>query len=150
MALAALCQTVLAAGLEPAPLAITGAWVRALPPGQPNTAAYMTLTNAGQSAVIVVGASAALAQTAQFHTTREVDGYQRMEQLEQVELQPAQVLELAPGGMHLMLMGLEHMPTPGESVQLCLQLAGGGQVCAVAQVRKTADPQQSHEHHHHN
>lgn len=134
---------------EPGPLVVSGAWVRALPPGQPNTAAYMTVTNSGAIPVTVVGASVAIAKTAEIHTTREVDGYQRMEQLARVEVAPGQSLEFAPGGIHLMLLGLAQMPAPGDKVPLCLLLAGGGEVCTVADVRKTAAGQQSHEHHQH-
>lgn len=98
----------------------------------------------------MVSASASVAQKVEFHTTREVEGYQRMEQLERLELSPKGSLELAPGGTHLMLLGLDHMPAIGESVQLCLQLASSDEVCTRAEVRKTAGAQSSHQHHHHN
>jgi len=122
---------------EPAGLSLDGAWVRALPPGQPNTAAYLTATNHGTAAVTIVGGS------------REVDGLQRMEQVAQLALAPGQSLAFAPGGTHLMLMGLAQMPVPGEQVRLCLQLAGGEQVCTLAEVRKSAANEQSHDHHQH-
>ncbi|MBP6683210.1 MAG: copper chaperone PCu(A)C [Halioglobus sp.] len=139
----------LAVAAEPAALTLEGAWVRALPPGQPNTAAYLTATNRGAAAVTIVGASAAIAKTTQIHTTREVDGLQRMEQVAQLQLAPGQSLAFAPGGTHLMLMGLAQMPAPGEQVQLCLELAGGAQVCTQAEVQKGAGNEQSHEHHQH-
>jgi hypothetical protein len=128
---------------------ISDAWVRALPPGQPNTAAYMTITNPGVTAVRIVAARTELAARAEIHTTREVDGYQRMEQLKVVDLAAGQSVSFAPGGVHLMLFGLTHMPVPGDEVPLCLQLAEEGEVCTVASVRKTAAGQVSHEHHQH-
>jgi len=139
----------LAVAAEPAALTLEGAWVRALPPGQPNTAAYFTATNSGAVAVTIVGASAAIAASTEIHTTREVDGLQRMEQVAQLQLAPGQSLPFAPGGTHLMLMGLAQMPAPGEQVQLCLELAGGAQVCTLAEVKKSAGNGQSHEHHQH-
>jgi hypothetical protein len=139
----------LAVAAEPAALTLEDAWVRALPPGQPNTAAYLTATNSGAAAVTIVGASAAIANTTQIHTTREVDGLQRMEQVAQLQLAPGQSLVFAPGGTHLMLMGLAQMPAPGEQVRLCLELAGGAQVCTLAEVQKSAGNEQSHEHHQH-
>ena len=123
------------------------AWVRALPPGQPNTAAYLTVTNKGSEAVTIVGGTADVAETVEIHTTREVEGYQRMEQLHEVQLAPGQDISFSPGGMHLMLLGLAKMPAPGERVQLCLTLSGGEAVCTTAEVRKSAGPQQSHQHH---
>ena len=77
-----------------------------------------------------------------------MDGYQRMEQLQQLELAPGQRLELAPGGTHLMLLGLQRMPAEGEQVQLCLLVAGGKETCFSAEVRRDGG-QSSHEHHHH-
>jgi periplasmic copper chaperone A len=147
VALAVISATVVAQGTQP--VVVTSAWVRALPPGQPNTAAYMTITNPGRDAVTIVAANSTLAQKVEFHTTREVDGLQRMEQVEQIVLLPGQVVELVPGKMHLMLLGLDHMPGAGDSVQLCLQLSNGHQACTIADVRKSAGPQQPHQHHHH-
>ena len=59
-------------------LEIENAWVRALPPGQPNTAAYLTLVNRGEVAVVVESASADVADKAEMHTVRSVDGHMRM------------------------------------------------------------------------
>ena len=128
-------------------ITVDDAWVRALPPGQPNTAAYLTVTNTGSEGVTILGGSADIAETVEIHTTREVDGYQRMEQLYEVPLAPAQSTAFSPGGMHLMLLGLAKMPAPGDRVQLCLTLAGGEAVCTTAEVRKSAGGQQLHGHH---
>ena len=117
-------------------LELESAWVRALPPFQPNTSAYLTLVNTGDAAIAVVGASSDVAQKVEIHRTREVDGFMRMEQLEGLALAPGDQLELAPGGTHLMLLDLAYMPAPGDEVRLCVQLASGGEVCTVADVRK--------------
>lgn len=134
---------------QPAPLEISDAWVRALPPTQTNTAAYMTLTNRGDAPVQIAGANADIAQSVEIHTTREIDGYMRMEQLSGLSLAPGQSQQLAPGGIHLMLLELSHMPIPGETVRVCLELAPGGQVCTDAGVRKGGAGKQGHEHHQH-
>lgn len=130
-------------------LTLENTWVRALPPGQPNTAAYLTATNAGGEVVTIVGGSADIAETVEIHTTRQVDGYQRMEQLYEVTLVPGQSSSFSPGGMHLMLLGVRKMPVPGDQVELCLTLATGEAVCTTAEVRKSVGGQQSHDHHQH-
>lgn len=132
------------AGLE-----LQDSWVRALPPTQANTAAYMTLVNQSDTPVEIAGANADVAQSVEIHTTREIDGYMRMEQLPGPSLAPGESLQLAPGGTHLMLLELSHMPIPGETVRLCLELAGGGDVCTNAPVRKSAASKQDHDHHQH-
>ena len=132
-------------------LELSNAWVRALPPAQTRTAAYLTLANPGAAAVSVVGASADLADKVEIHTTREIDGYMRMEQLQGLTVAAGQRVQLAPGGTHLMLLGLARMPAPGDSVRLCLELASGDEVCTMAAVRKTAPgqgEQNPHQHHH--
>jgi len=147
--MAALAAGVLApvAAAEPdEALELKSAWVRALPPFQPNTSAYLTLVNSGEAAVAIVGASSDVAEKVEIHRTREVDGLMRMEQLDGLALAPGDQLELAPGGTHLMLLDLAYMPAPGDEVRLCVQLASGGEVCTVADVRKSAEAQ-GHQHH---
>jgi copper(I)-binding protein len=125
-------------------------WVRALPPFQPNTAAYLTLVNRGEAAIAIVGASSNVAEKVELHTTRKIDGLMRMEPLEALAVAPGERVELAPGGMHLMLLGLAYMPAPGDDIRLCLQLVSGEVVCTAAEVRMSdaALDAQDHQHHH--
>lgn len=132
---------------EPA-LELRDAWVRALPPTQPNTAAYLVVANAGSTAQTIVGASADLAGRVEIHTMGEVDGYMRMQQLESLEVPAASEVALSPGGTHLMLLDLERMPEPGQVLNLCLELASGEQACAPAEVRRDGAGQGSHHQHH--
>ena len=129
-------------------LVLENAWVRALPPTQANTAAYLEMSNRGEVELSIVGGRAALAERLEIHTTREIDGYMRMEQLNQLRLEPGETLRLEPGGTHLMLLGLERMPAVGESVRLCLELSAGGEVCTEAPVRKSKSSATPHHHHH--
>ncbi|MCB1679514.1 MAG: copper chaperone PCu(A)C [Halioglobus sp.] len=129
-------------------LVLEDAWVRALPPTMNRTAAYMTLINRGDATAEVVGGRAELAQTVEIHTTRDVDGYRRMEQLDSISIAPDQRVRLQPGGTHLMLLGLSRMPAAGETLPLCVGLASGAEVCTVAQVRTAAGRQSEPGHHH--
>jgi copper(I)-binding protein len=131
-----------------ADLSIEGAWVRALPPTQSSTAAYLSAVNDGEEAVRITGASAPVAGEVQIHTTRELDGMLRMERVPAIDLAPGERVELAPGGMHLMLLDLERMPALGDSVKLCLLPAGGGAVCTTAEVRRDAGGEEQHHGHH--
>lgn len=127
-------------------LVLEGAWVRALPPGQPTTAAYLQLRNNGSASVTVTGATVAGAGRVEIHHSREVDGLLRMEPLSTLEVVAGQSVELAPGGTHLMLFDLDAMPREGETRRLCLELAGAEPVCTEAPVRKSAGD--DHRHHH--
>jgi copper(I)-binding protein len=117
---------------------LQNAWVRAMPPSQAMTAAYLTVVNKGAATVDISGATSDIARSVEIHTTREVDGYMRMQQLSGFALAPGESLELAPGGTHLMLLGVTAMPAPGEAVELCLVVASGDQVCTQAKTHRTA------------
>ena len=140
----------LAAGGQAQPLLeLRDAWVRALPPSQPTTAAYLVLRNSGDVAQTVTGASVPVAGRVEIHTMREIDGYLRMQQLPRLELPAGAEVALEPGATHLMLLELERMPVQGEVLDLCLDLASGEQVCTRAEVRRDDAPQAPHQHHHH-
>jgi copper(I)-binding protein len=112
----------------------------------------MTVRNTGDSAVKLLGATTQPQSTVEIHTSREVDGMIRMERLKSVALAPGHRVQFAPGGMHFMVLGLEKMPAPGESLKLCLQFDTGVPACALAEVRRLApaaddDMHDNHQHH---
>ena len=147
--LAAGAVSLVAYAQQPAPLVLEGAWVRALPPTQSTTAAYLSVRNTGDVPVIITGGQADLATTVEIHTTREIDGYHRMEQLPKLTVAPGEQVDLSPGGIHLMLLGLQRMPAAGERTRLCLTLESGDKTCTEAAVRKSAREQDNHDHHQH-
>lgn len=112
---------------------IEGAWVRAMPPGQRVTAAYMRIV-AGQEAVLVRGVSSPIGD-AELHETQTIDGRARMRALDALELAAGASVTLAPGGRHIMLMGLAQTPREGDSVRLCLD-TDRGTICTEASVRR--------------
>lgn len=117
-------------------LKLEDAWVRAMPSTHSMTAAYVSIVNDTDSAYGIVGATADVARVAEIHTTRNVDGYMKMEQLEGLAIAPGERVDLEPGGTHIMLMGLTFMPEPGDTVRLCLQLLGDREVCTEAVTRR--------------
>ncbi len=132
---------------EPAAVTISDAWVRALPPTQRNTAAYLQVHNPGAAPVRITGGSTALAEAVEIHESVSEDGIMRMRQLQALSLAPGETRELAPGGVHLMLLGLERMPAPGDTLSLCLTVEGADPVCSDAPVRRDMGDA-GHAHHH--
>jgi copper(I)-binding protein len=131
---------------------IENAWVRAMPPSQANTAAYLTLENTGQRALKIVGAHSHSEAVVEIHSSGIVDGLMTMQAVDVVEVAAGNSVEFGPGGMHLMIMGLEKMPAPGEQVKLCLEFESASPLCVDAAVRKVApaadDDAASNQHHH--
>lgn len=146
---ASLVPAVALGAVDPAPeeaaIGIENAWVRALPSTVKNTAAYLRVTNLSASAQAVVGARAEVADNVEIHTTVHRDGMVRMQPLPGVALAPGETVEFAPGGTHLMLLGLAYTLTPGDEVELCLVLASGDEACTTARVRR--DGGGGHQHH---
>jgi len=118
-------------------LQIENAWVRAMPPNQKMTAAYLDIRNSGENAVEIKGARSSIASRSEVHTSLEIDGYMRMKHLDQLVVGPGETLAFSPGGIHVMLMGIEKMPALGSDSIICLVLAAGGEICATATVRKS-------------
>ncbi|MBT6125213.1 MAG: copper chaperone PCu(A)C [Halieaceae bacterium] len=141
-----LCSAVALAS-EPA-VTLADAWIRALPPTQPVTAAYVAITNSGAIPITLTGADIDGVGRVEIHTTREVDGLVRMEQLTTLTIEPGETRALAPGGAHFMLFDLAAMPRAGDYQQMCLNFQDGGKVCTEAAVRKSAD-EGRHDHHQH-
>lgn len=117
-------------------LTIEDAWVRAMPSTHSMTAAYMSIVNDTDSAYGIIGATADVARIAEIHTTRNVDGFMQMQEVEGLAIAPGERVDLEPGGTHVMLMGLTFMPEPGDTVHLCLKLLGDRQVCTEAVTRR--------------
>lgn len=137
--------------LPAASASIEHAWVRAMPPSQANTAAYLTFENTGQRSLRIVGAHAYPDAVVEIHSSKMVDGMMTMQAVDVVDVAAGKSVEFGPGGMHLMIMGLEKMPAPGEQVKLCLEFESASPFCADATVRKAApaaNAADSHQHHH--
>ena len=115
-------------------LELVDSWVRAMPPGRPMTAAYLILRNDGDQTVTVTGVSSPVGE-ASLHATRVVDGRSRMESVAELPVAPGQDVQLAPGGLHIMLMGMAQTPREGEMVPLCL-ITDRGEYCGDATVRR--------------
>ena len=85
-------------------------------------AVYATLTAA--TADRLTGASTPVAASVQVHENIHDNGVVRMRELEGgLPLEPGKPVTLAPGGYHLMLIGLKQQLKPGDSFPLTLSFA---------------------------
>jgi copper(I)-binding protein len=113
------------------PIKIEGAWLQAVPPVAEATAAYMRITNLGQTPLQLVGASSSVATKIEpMITTRSNRNGQEimgMEGVEHLEIPAGGILELKPGGSHLMVMGLVSHPKEGDHVRFSVRFAPGNQ-----------------------
>lgn len=110
-------------------------YARAVPPGQPNSAAFMTLTNGSGEPRALVSAASPAAKTVELHTHLNEGGMMRMRRIERIEVPAGTKVELKPGGLHLMLIGLTGDLSPGDAVDLTLSFDDGSQTQVKAPVR---------------
>jgi len=86
---------------------VSNAYMPAVPPVSRTAAVYLELKNTSQSKVVLSGVSTSIAKNAMFHQTVELDGLIKMKHLSNLEIYPGETIEFSPGGMHIMLMGLQ-------------------------------------------
>ena len=115
---------------------VQDAYVRAVPPGQPNSASFMALHNGDSQAHALVGAASPAAEVVELHTHTMLDGMMQMRPVEQIELPAGATTRLQPGGFHVMLIGLQQPLVPDQSVPLTLVFEDGSEVVVSAPVRK--------------
>lgn len=111
-------------------------YVRGVPPGQPNSAAFMQITNKGEAGRALVGGSSPAAEVVELHTHTMDGGMMRMRQVDKIDLPAGETVSLEPGGLHVMLIGLKQKLVPDEDVELTLSFDDGSQVTLKAPVRK--------------
>lgn len=97
-------------------LMISDPFVRAVPPGQKNSASFMTINNPSDQDFSVVKASSSVADVVELHTHTKVDGVMQMRQVPQIDVKAKQTTALKPGGLHVMLIGLKQDLKEGEQV----------------------------------
>ncbi|MDX9873599.1 MAG: copper chaperone PCu(A)C [Spongiibacteraceae bacterium] len=134
-------------GANESALSLRDGYVREMPPGHPVTAAFGRLDNSGSGPVELTGASCACAQRVEIHRHVEHEGRARMEQLETLPVPPGGV-ELAPGGLHLMLIDLTQPLRAGDEVELTLEDAAGGTHTVRLPVQRLSGVDGAGHHHH--
>jgi periplasmic copper chaperone A len=115
---------VLAASALAADLEVKDAWVRGTVPAQKATGAFMQLSS--KSGVTLTGVSSTAAGVAEIHEMAIDGNTMRMRPLPRLEVPAGQVVELKPGGFHIMLMELKQPLAAGATVPLTLQVEAGG------------------------
>ncbi|NCC27624.1 MAG: copper chaperone PCu(A)C [Gammaproteobacteria bacterium] len=134
--LLAAAMTALAFSAYSAEVSIGDPYARAVPPGQPNSAVFMSLTNQSGQAQALVGAESRVSEIVELHTHVEEDGMMRMRRIEQIEVPAGETVTLKPGGLHVMLIGLKQTLEPDDAVELTLIFDDGSRVPIQAPVRK--------------
>ena len=117
---------------------LTNYAMRAALGNNPNTAAYVTIENKGDSPERLISATCACAAKATLHTMTMTNGTMDMEEAEHgFTIAPGQTLTFSPGGNHIMLEGLTTRPADGQIVDVNLTFEKAGTVTLAMPVSST-------------
>lgn len=151
-----LSRSLMLAGLSLAPvLALAGtltveeAQVRAVPPVSTTTAAFMVLHNPGEHDLAVIDVFSPAAGNTELHNHVEEDGVMQMRQVPAISVPAGGSVELAPGGLHLMLIDLVATLEEGNLVELTLELDNSERITFEAPVKRIEVMGEASDHGHH-
>jgi copper(I)-binding protein len=116
-------------------LTIEHAWAR--PAAKGNSAAYMVIMNAG-AADRLTAVSTEVAATAELHSSAiDAQGIGKMVPVQAVDVPSGSEARLAPGGLHIMLMGLKRPLVEGQQFPLTLSFEQAGPVTVEVAIEKS-------------
>lgn len=119
------------------PVVAADAVCRPTPRGRQVTGCYLTLT--APAADTLVSVASPVAALAQIHEMRMESNMMMMRELEAgVPLPAGEAVTLAPGGNHIMLMGVTEPLATGDRVELTLTFANAAPVEVTATVGQPA------------
>lgn len=121
-----------------ADLLVEQASLRLLPPGVPNTAAYFELHNSGEQAEVIVSAAVSpdIARSVEIHNHIMDGESMRMERVDELSVAPGETIKFMPGGLHLMVFGLQKPLSEGQVVQFELTTKADQKVVFDAKVSR--------------
>lgn len=108
---------------EPA-LTATDIWTRATAPSAANGAVFLTLSNTGDADLRITAANSPACANAELHGHRATATGMQMYELDALTVPAKGKLELVPGGLHVMLLGLTAPLKEGATVTLDLTVEG--------------------------
>lgn len=110
-------------------LEIVSPWARATAPTAPAGGGFVEIRNTGATADRLVSVRSPVAETVQIHEMKMDGNVMRMRELDKgLEIPAGGTVTLAPGGFHLMMMGLKQPLKQGTTVPVTLVFEKAGSI----------------------
>jgi len=109
-----------ATAADAAQLEFEGGWSPEAPPGR-MMAGYVTIRNVSNRDITLVGGESEQFQEVEIHTMSMDEGVMRMRRLDELVVEASGSVELAPRGLHLMLIGPKSSLTAGDRIEITLR-----------------------------
>jgi copper(I)-binding protein len=119
-------------------LVVHSPWARPLPPVAENGAAYLSVTNHAMHPDRLISGSTPIAERVEFHTHVKSGSMMMMRKLDAVDIGAHDTVTMRPGGMHVMLLGLQKPLVANESFPLTLTFAKAGSTTVTVLVEMRA------------
>ena len=113
---------------------------RATVGSMPSSAAYLSITNHGAMDDRLLAVESSLARKTELHTMEVTNGVMKMRQIDGgIAIPAGKTIQLAPGGFHVMLIGLKAPLNGGENYQMTLVFEKAGKVELTGLAKRPAD-----------
>ena len=106
---------------------VSNAYTRATVPGQQVAGGFLNIENLGATDQLI-GASSAVANEVQLHEMLMDGNVMRMFQIKEIPLPANGRVDLRPGGLHLMFLGLRAPIIAGQEIPVRLKFARSGEI----------------------
>lgn len=118
-------------------------YARATVAGQPTGGGFLRLENRGGDDRLVA-ASAEVSKSVELHTMSMEGDVMRMRQVDAIELPAGKAVELKPGGLHIMFIGLKAPLKQGDKFPLKLKFEKAGEVTVQVNVEAAGASHDKH------
>lgn len=115
-------------------IAIGHPYARATAPGQPTGGGFLRLENRGKVDDRLLSASADVGRATELHTMKMEGDVMRMREVGAIDLPAGKYVELKPGALHLMFIGLKGPLKEGDKFPLRLKFEKAGEVTVTVNV----------------
>jgi periplasmic copper chaperone A len=141
MALAGLMTPAARAEDPAASIVITQPWSRATPGGSKVAGGYLTVENKGSALDRLLSASTDVAKKVEIHEMAVTEGIMTMRPVEGgLAIEPGRNAKFAPGGLHLMIIGLTTPLMRGNKFPVTLKFEKAGEIKVSFDVRAMGGP----------
>jgi copper(I)-binding protein len=146
-ALAVSATLALAHGYKVGNIEVGHPWAKATVPGQPVAGGFLKITNNGSEADRLVKVSSDVSDNIQLHDMKIEEGIMKMGEVAGgIEVAPGATVELKPGALHVMFMGIKAPFKEGEAVKATLTFEKAGTVDVEFKIDAAKPGDKAHKH----
>lgn len=100
-------------------------YAKATPPNAKNSAAFMKIENKSNNDIELLAASSNISKVTELHTHIEENGMKKMIQIPSIKIPANSSVELKPGGLHIMFLGIQNQINENSNIDLNLTFSDG-------------------------